>query len=203
MAYCRGSWGQTSGECQKRRKERWGGASFLRFFVRHSVIQTLTMGNKGPDLVLKQGNDRNQISLFRNREKNRAGTEGPLAAPNLPSPPRLPAPPWPFRPKQPTSGGPPAPIRVPDHTLGPPRETESAVGPEYPLGKSSSRATEKAPDKLLGKCQQEGGPDISGAPSPALSSSVCVANFWALPRAESKELLGMCMGGTWQGLLGA
>lgn len=144
----------------------WVGASFLRFFVRHSVIQTLTMGNKGPDLVLKQGNDRNQISLFRNREKNRAGTEGPLAAPNLPSPPRLPAPPWPFRPKQPTSGGPPAPIRVPDHTLGPPRETESAVGPEYPLGKSSSRATEKAPDKLLGKCQQEGGPDISGAPSP-------------------------------------
>lgn len=43
------------------------------------------MGSKSPKLVLKQGNDRNQISFLRNKEKGGARTKETLETPNLTS----------------------------------------------------------------------------------------------------------------------
>lgn len=43
------------------------------------------MGNKGPKLVLKQGNDRNLISPLQKQGEGGAGTKEPLEAPNLTS----------------------------------------------------------------------------------------------------------------------
>lgn len=155
------------------------------------------MDNKGAKLVLKQGNDKNQISLLGNRKK--AGLGPRNRCKHQTSPPSTPnTSPGPSSWSNQHQVTPPTPSWVPDHTLGLPRNAEVRSKhciPSLPVGKCSSSATEKASDNLLGKCQQEGVPDISEIPFPlSLSFSVRVVNFQAVSIAESKAHLGMCVG---------